>query len=214
MKDKYDVVLDLVEHPEKHSDAEITRILSDPESREIYNLLCKTQSSFESINDNVDVDREWEIFSSKNRVHRYKLLPMSTRAASIFAIIFTSLAAVAIGVAFAVKQFEFKTPDKVQELHNPLTTEATLSPVDTLSEAPQPNLYTTPVLFEDECLDTILGTISKHYAVNVTILQPTTAKLRLYYKFNPALPLDKIVEQLNNFEQINITLNDGTLTVD
>lgn len=215
MKDMYDIVLDLVEHPEKYSDSEIGKILSDPESREIYNLLCKTKSSFESENDSIDVDREWENFSRRNRVNRYKLLPISNRAASILAIIFTSLAAVAIGVVFAVRQFEFKTPDEV-EAQTTITTKTGLTPTDTLSATPHPNLSspTEPILFEDERLETILDSVSKHYAVNVSFRRQATAKLRLYYKFNPGLPLEKIVEQLNNFEQINITVNDGTLTVD
>lgn len=39
--DKYDIVLDLIEHPAEYTPEKIEEMLSDPETREIYNLLCK-----------------------------------------------------------------------------------------------------------------------------------------------------------------------------
>ena len=60
--DKYELVLDIVEHPEKYTSGQLAEIMSDQETREIYNLLCKTESAIEA-NEEVDVDAEWENFS-------------------------------------------------------------------------------------------------------------------------------------------------------
>ena len=46
--DKYDVALDIIEHPENYTSAQLSEILSDPEMREIYNVLVKTQSAAKS----------------------------------------------------------------------------------------------------------------------------------------------------------------------
>ena len=52
--DKYELVLDIVEHPEKYTSEQLAEIMSDPETREIYNLLCKTDSAIEA-NEEVDI---------------------------------------------------------------------------------------------------------------------------------------------------------------
>ena len=57
--DKYELVLDIVEHPEKCTSGQLAEIMSDPETREIYNLLCKTESAIEA-NEEVEVDVDAE----------------------------------------------------------------------------------------------------------------------------------------------------------
>lgn len=56
--DKYELVLDIVEHPEKYTSEQLAEIMSDPETREIYNQFCKTESAIDA-NEEVDVDAEW-----------------------------------------------------------------------------------------------------------------------------------------------------------
>ena len=71
---KYDVVLDIIEHPENYTPEQLTEILSDSETREIYNLLCKTDSAIEAGRE-IDVDAEVETFRrnmlSARIVHSY-----------------------------------------------------------------------------------------------------------------------------------------------
>lgn len=64
-KSKYDIVLDIVEHPGKYSPGYVKEILSDSEARDIYNLLCKTVSAIES-DKGIDVEAEWAFFSERN----------------------------------------------------------------------------------------------------------------------------------------------------
>ena len=71
-----------------------------------------------------------------------------------------------------------------------------------------------PVMFEDESLEKIVREIAEAYGVEVRFDNIDAASLHLYYKFNPLLPLDEIVEQLNTFEQINIARQDNLLIVD
>ena len=46
--ENYDMLLNLVENPDKYSPMEIREILSNPERKEIYEILCKISSALNS----------------------------------------------------------------------------------------------------------------------------------------------------------------------
>ena len=69
--DKYNIVLDLIEHPERYTDERINEFLSDPETKEIYDLLCKTETAIK-MQATPDVDAEWRKFSRRNFVKIHK----------------------------------------------------------------------------------------------------------------------------------------------
>ena len=67
--DKYEIVLDMIEHPDKYSLQKWETILSDPETRDIYQILCKADSALEA-NKEIDVDAEWAEFSKRKNFRR------------------------------------------------------------------------------------------------------------------------------------------------
>ena len=69
-------------------------------------------------------------------------------------------------------------------------------------------------MFENEPLDKIMKKIAEAYGVEVKFNSSETASLHLYYKLDPSLPLDEVVEQLNTFEQINIRQDGDILNID
>lgn len=215
--DKYDIVLDLIEHPAKYTPERIAEILSDPEAREIYNLLCKADSTLASTDAEVDVDAEWQKFSQLHNKPKFHFLWSGNRAASIAAIAFTSLAAVAIGITVAVKTFEPK-PQPIEvtaesSVEKPVTISETIGKDSTVVVEEGAVLNTT-VVFEDASLEEILSRIAEVHGVTVEYMKPETAQLHLYYKFDPAIPLKETVEQLSTFEQINIHISGKKITVD
>ena len=68
-------------------------------------------------------------------------------------------------------------------------------------------------LFDNASLGEIVETISKTYGVKARFEVETKRQLRLFYKFDPKNTLQSIVDQLNNFEQIDIKLEGGELVV-
>ena len=58
--DKYRLVFDVIEHPEKYPPEKVEELLSDPEVAEIYRLLCLTTSSVEYRADVKEIDVEEE----------------------------------------------------------------------------------------------------------------------------------------------------------
>ncbi len=213
--DKYDTVLDLIEHPAKYRPEEIEVLLADPENRELYNLLCKTGSacSTDKGSSEIDIEAEWEAFYRRRMKAGFCFPAIHGRAASITAIALSTLAAAAIGISVAVKTFESKqqaeelTP-AVNEDANALA--ALVSDTDSTS-APH---AAAPILFEEETLERILNCIAATHGVTVEYMKPATAQLHLFYRFDPALPLEETVGQLNAFEQINLRIDGNKIIVD
>lgn len=212
--DKYNLVLDIIGHPERYSADRLKELLSDPETREIYNILCKTASAAES-NRQIDVDEEWENFSRSYSPRQRRLFSwFGSRAASITAIVGTSLAAVAAGVAVTVAVTgriagPAADPHAADAVHVAGVARNTSETVpDSVRVAVE------PVMFEDAALEVIMKAIADVYNVGLIFDNKDAAALHLYYKFDPALPLDDVISQLNTFEQINITLKENTLTID
>lgn len=212
--DKYDLVLDIIEHPQNYTTDNLTTLLSDPETREIYNLLVKTDSAVEA-NKSIDVNAEWENFSRKHAIGSRRYFRwFGSRAASITAIIFTSVIAVAAGIAVSIAVSMPKTGTTNNNIGqamtsiNQETTQTDVLPTDSIPEDP------TPIQFEDESLESIMETIARIYSVSISFSSKELPSLHLYYKLDPALTLDEVISQLNTFEQININRNGNTLTID
>lgn len=213
--DRYYIVLELIEHPDKYTPDEVRQILADPEAREIYNLLCKTESAFkatEEISDDA-VAEEWHSFSGKHFRRRFHFPLSGNRAASIAIIALTSLAAVAIGVALTMKVAE-RTPDPAEYSSSQIAAIDVTSNDTVTKKQIEGDPAAEPVLFEDETLANILKAVGATYGTEVNYRNADAAGLHLYYKFDPSLPLTEIVEQLNTFEQINIRIDGNTLIID
>ena len=211
---RYDIVLDIMEHPGKYTSTQLKEILSDPETREIYNLLCKSDSAIES-DKAIDVDAEWEKFAQEHKVRkRHPFVWRGSRAASIVIIVCTSIVAIAAGIAITVAVKDNNPKPSVEETSNSNTV-STAIPEESMTE-PQDSIMvlTEPLMFEDDSLEEIMKAISAAYGVQFTFNNNEAATLHLYYRLDPLKPLDEVISQLNTFEQINIRRNVDTLTID
>lgn len=216
--DKYDLVLDIIEHPDKYSDAQISELLSDTECKELYNLLCKTSATMKIMNGkrSPDIDEEWEKIKVRVRhVWCFNFLSPGSRAASIVILSLTSIAALALGVAVVVSESSTAKTDSERD-QTTIVNSADIITADSNDTVItlQEDIPTETLLYKDVPLEKILEDIAESHNLTVDYRNKETAKLHLYYKLNPALPLTEVIDQLNTFEQINIHLNDNTLIVD
>ena len=211
--DKYDLVLDLTEHPENYSDAQIAEIMADPEAKAIYDVLCRTASSAVAdltVTDD-EVARQWEAFA---REHPVAAPPVrrwlfGSRAASIAVLILSSLVAVAVGVTVTVGFVRDKAPDAPPaEVAAPVAADSIIVAADASDISTQ-----EVVLFENRPVSDVLAVVGRLYGVTVRYDDPHTATLRLYFRLDTSLPLDDVIAQLCTFEQINISRNGQILTV-
>lgn len=218
MNDNTDRLLDALEHPENYTDEEIGRMLADPEAREVYDMLQKTADACTPVPE-IDLDEEWQRFEAKLRERRtviFRWLPfMASRNAAAVVLALVGTLAV-VGATIGVTHYigAKKGAEQIQhaeQQEQAIIAEANIALTDTLPT----NAVQSPetVLFKGDDLETILARIAEYYGESVKFNQDSTKALRLYFEWNQTLPLNEVVDQLNNFEQIDITLTDKVLTV-
>ena len=218
MKDNIDRLLDALEHPEKYSDAEVEQLLADPEAREVYDILRKTADISAPVPE-INIDDEWRRFEAKQPrrrplIFRWLSFVASRNAAAVVIALVGTLAVVAatIGVTHYFiadtepAQTEQTGPQKRTDIAS-----ADVAPTDTIPSE-RTRLPETTV-FKGENLERILADIAGYYGATVKFNQDAAKFLKLYFEWDQSLPLNEVVEQLNNFEQIDITLTDKVLTV-
>ena len=220
--ERFDRVIDLTEHPERYTDRQIAEILSDPENREIYNLLCKTGSAMQTGKklSETDVDKEWERFAAshcESRTSRSpRILPfrLGSRAASIAIVVLTSLAAVALGVAVTatLTPSQPQAEAEIEIIESPPAVSVAVNAIGDSDDST--TTATAPILFEEATLETITDALVQAYDITVRFDNAEARSLHLFYKFNPALPLEEVIDQLNTFEQINLRIDGKTLIVE
>lgn len=168
--DKYDLVLDIIGHPEKYSPEQLEKLLSDPETKSIYEIVSLTSSAANSTNlvTPEEIDREWRRLESrmqftetsaadeeagKRRSAQPRFLYFfRSRAAAVAAVTLTSMVAVAIGVGmkygFGEKESSASVAGEYQREGTVISAVAGDSAVSTLADSVAADL--TPVVFEDE----------------------------------------------------------------
>ncbi|MCM1076098.1 MAG: DUF4974 domain-containing protein [Bacteroides sp.] len=211
--DKIDQLLNAIEHPEKYSKSELEALLRDPEVREVYNLLDKTKSSMQPYTA-PDVDAEWEAFESAHREHKFRLLEFFSRntAASI-AIGIASFAAVAavVGVGVSHTFSDNADMDVPEAVESAVVNVAT---VDSTQAEPMPAPVPVMVIFDNEPFESIISQIAAYHGLTVEYASDAPKSLRLYFKWDQNLPVEQVIENLNNFERIHLTLSEGKIKID
>lgn len=214
--DKIDKLFDAIEHPERYDETEIADMLRDPEVREVFEVLDKTKSSLGNF-PSPDVESEWKSFAEDHTsavvMPRLSLTRVVTRnvAATVAIAIVSLTAAAVVGVSVW-----HRSPEALREAEETVTaSEWILSSPDTVvatgdihSDDP------APVIFDDEPLEAIIGRIAEHYGYSVSFRSDAAKSLRLYFRWNQSLSLDEVVGSLNNFEQINLTVNGNAIIID
>jgi len=218
MKDNIDRLLDALEHPENYSDAEVEQLLTDPEVRNVYDMLQKTADASASV-PKINLDEEWRCFEAKQSkrrplIFRWLSFMASRNAAAVVIALVGTIAVVAatIGVThYFNANKEMAKTDQAEPQKQTAIADSNVAPTDTIPAETTPLPET--IVFKGENLEKILADMSGYYGVTVKFNQDAAKYLKLYFEWDHSLPLNEVVEQLNNFEQINITLTDKVLTV-
>lgn len=218
MKDNIDRLLDALEHPENYNDTEIEQLLTDPDEREVYEMLRKT-ADISAPAPEINIDEEWRRFEAKQPkrrpvIFRWLSFMASRNAAAVVTALVGTLAVVAatIGVThYFNANKEMAQTEQTEPQKQTAIADSKVAPTDTIPAETTPLPET--IVFKGENLERILADMAGYYGVTVKFNQDAAKSLLLYFEWDQSLPLNEVVEQLNNFEQINITLTDKALTV-
>ena len=199
---KTDLLFHMMEQPHAYTEAQWQEVLSDPECHELYTLMAKTKSAYDvqhEVSDD-EVDAEWRRLNQR-RNHRW------LRIAAMFVgvVLISGLALAAIIRLSPSLSTKDESNNHAQTFQRP-TEQVT-------PKATEPAAASDTVVFDNVPLDSIVGRIAAYHHVGADVQNPQAAELRFYFVWLQAESLPEVVEQLNQFERINIVMDHGKLTV-
>lgn len=224
-KERIEWLLELQEHPEQLTDEQVRHILADDEMLQLVQQLGFAKRAFknkEAKGHTPDVDGEWEKFAAEyagkldaldKGMHHKSIVsilhsPLRKLAASfVAAIIASGLALAAIHI---VQQH--------QRQHIPQITDTTavaskLKP-QTSNLKPKHNaIPATPLTFDNVPLDEMLQEIASFHHADVEFENETARSLRFHFVWKRVDSLATVVEKLNTFDAVNVTIDNNKLIV-
>lgn len=255
--DKFEKILDIIDHQEKYSDEEIREILQDEECRKLYQTMMEVDSALLQQNLNTqasishspddalssdsslgnsspNIDEEWEKFSQEHQLQEEATHPIVQEeshpiaqeagashpitswrklAASIAGFVLIS------GIAFAAIHTYIKRSQEPIQVTADTHPEVIKSDSAKLVAAkdslthPKPEKPAIHKTFENVAFEQMISEIASYYDLQVKFENNEDKTLRLYYEWNSHSSIEDIVKELNQFENVNIELQQNELIV-
>lgn len=237
---KWDMLLDLLEHPEKYSETQKDELLGDEEVNELYQQLVEIRQSLDFGKSKEEmkmpsIDAEWEKLKDEMKLkekqqkeemnqnaetqHTAKLFPLWSpmrKVAAVAAVLVVS------GITFAAIHLVTRS----HQASDNDNTELMASHKDSIQQVSAPlksnieekadsaSLAQLPLVYENAELQNILTPIAAHFHLQVTYQNESARHIRLFLQLEKNMSLDDIIELMNHFEKVNIRHEGQTLIVE
>ena len=232
---KWNLLLDLLEHPEKYSETQKDELLGDEEVNELYQQLVETRQSLDFAKSKEEmkmpsIDAEWEKLKEEKQQkdetnqnaetqHTAKLFPLWSpmrKVAAVAAVLVVS------GITFAAIHLVTRSHQESDKNN----TELVASRKDSVQQVSAPqksnieektdsaSLAQLPLVYENAELQNILTPIAGHFHLQVTYQNESARHIRLFLQLEKNMSLDDIIELMNHFEKVNIRHEGQTLIVE
>ena len=199
--DKFEKILDMIDHQEKYSDEEIRVLLQDEECRKLYQTMQEVDSALvKQETPVIDIDKEWEKFEND---HSGESSSWRKVAASVIGFVLVS------GIAFAAIHTYIKKsqePMLTNESHTELVAKDSVKQVAVKDSLTKAKAEKTAIhkTFENVAFDKMIAEIAAYYDMRVKFENVEAKSLRLYYEWDSRSSIENIVKELNQFENVNI----------
>lgn len=232
---KWDMLLNLLEHPEKYSETQKDELLGDKEVNELYQQLIETRQSLDFAMSKEkmkmpSIDAEWEkLKEEKQQKEEMSQNAETQQTAKLFSLWSPMRKVAAVAAVLVVSGITFAAIHLVTRSHQPSdnsNTELVASRKDSIQQfsAPQKSnieektdsasLAQLPLVYENAELQNILTPIAGHFHLQVTYQNESARHIRLFLQLEKNMSLDDIIELLNHFEKVNIRHEGQTLIVE
>lgn len=207
--EKINQVIDMVEHPERYSEAQVDDILQDEECRQTYLTMMEMRMAFDKkdMEENLDIDQEWQHVKKRQHFAWFKI------AASLVGVML--LSGIAIAAVHSYRASHLSANHDVADTMVVASHHTTVAPVSQSEEEktalPKQVIHKT---FDNVPLATMLAEMAKYYGVSVEYRNADAKQLRFYYEWNSEDALSKVVEELNHSQQMNLSLEDDKLIIE
>ena len=108
------------------------------------------------------------------------------------------------------RQSQMPPPQAIEKVHQKTETPQPAIPADTLKTD---TAEAQPVIFDNVPLDQIVRDIAAFHHLDAEVQNQQATQLRFYFVWKREDSLQTVVEQLNQFEQVNIVVENEKMTV-
>ena len=232
---KWDMLLNLLEHPEKYSETLKDELLGDEEVNELYQQLVETRQSldFGKLKEEMkmpSINAEWEKLKDEMKQKEVmKQKEETQQTAKLFPLWNPMRKVAAVAAVLVVSGITFAAIHLVTRSHQPSdknNTELVTSHKDSIQQVSAPqksnieektdssSLAQLPLVYENAELQNILTPIAGHFHLQVTYQNESARHIRLFLQLEKNMSLDDIIELMNHFEKVNIRHEGQTLIVE
>lgn len=232
---KWDMLLDLLEHPEKYSETQKDELLGDEEVNELYQQLVETRQSLDFAKSKEkmkmpSIDAEWEkLKEEKQQKEEMSQNAETQQTAKLFSLWSPMRKVAAVAAVLVVSGITFAAIHLVTRSHQTSdkhNTELVASRKDSIQQVSAPqksnieektdsaSLAQLPLVYENAELQNILTPIAEHFHLQVTYQNESARHIRLFLQLEKNMSLDDIIELMNHFEKVNIRHEGQTLIVE
>ena len=232
---KWDMLLNLLELPEKYSETQKDELLGDKEVNELYQQLIETRQSLDFAMSKEkmkmpSIDAEWEkLKEEKQQKEEMSQNAETQQTAKLFSLWSPMRKVAAVAAVLFVSGITFAAIHLVTRSHQPSdnsNTELVASQKDSIQQVSAPqksnieektdsaSLAQLPLVYENAELQNILTPIAGHFHLQVTYQNESARHIRLFLQLEKNMSLDDIIELLNHFEKVNIRHEGQTLIVE
>lgn len=232
---KWDMLLNLLEHPEKYSETQKDELLGDEEVNELYQQLIETRQSLDFAKSKEkmkmpSIDAEWEkLKEEKQQKEEMSQNAETQQTAKLFSLWSPMRKVAAVAAVLVVSGITFAAIHLVTRSHQASdkhNTELVASQKDSIQQVSAPqksnieektdsaSLAQLPLVYENAELQNILTPIAGHFHLQVTYQNESARHIRLFLQLEKNMSLDDIIELMNHFEKVNIRYEGQTLIVE
>lgn len=232
---KWDMLLNLLEHPEKYSETQKDELLGDKEVNELYQQLIETRQSLDFAMSKEkmkmpSIDAEWEkLKEEKQQKEEMSQNAETQQTAKLFSLWSPMRKVAAVAAVLVVSGITFAAIHLVTRSHQASdkhNTELVASQKDSIQQVSAPqksnieektdsaSLAQLPLIYENAELQNILTPIAGHFHLQVTYQNESARHIRLFLQLEKNMSLDDIIELMNHFEKVNIRHEGQTLIVE
>ena len=232
---KWDLLLDFLEHPEKYSETQKDELLGDEEVNELYQQLVETRQSLDFAKSKEkmkmpSIDAEWEkLKEEKQQKEEMSQNAETQQTAKLFPLWSPMRKVAAVAAVLVVSGITFAAIHLVTRSHQASdnnNTELVASQKNSIQQVSAPqksnieektdsaSLAQLPLVYENAELQNILTPIAGHFHLQVTYQNESARHIRLFLQLEKNMSLDDIIELMNHFEKVNIRHEGQTLIVE
>ena len=202
-EEKMKRLLDAQDTPETFTEEALQAMLAEDDLRESAELMARLKQAYIGKEaEEIDVEAEWQRFAPQ-KARRWPL----QIAASFIGLLMLS------GIAYAAIHFVSNSRSE-QTVQDTTAVAHKVSDPAVRQTSHEGLTLCEPKTFENVPLKNIVAELAEAHHLTVEVRDAETAALRLYYPWNPQMPLLQVVEELNRFEKVQLTLTNDTLIIE